>query len=450
MSSDKYPHLGFDPAPGDLETVRLLVAAVGKVSRDGGTAQTQLGKIGTSDGIWVGKSADAFTDSVSKIPPYLKKALDSLGDAHRALASWETSLDGFQARARKLEEEAATAAKQVSSAKTSLTGLPENTSGMSKKELEKDKKGKEKAVDTADAELEAIRNRAHTLNTEYNTAAGSVARTVRNAADDAPPEPGWFDDLVDAVSEFVSDAWDTLTDPNFWKLVGDLLADIAMVIGVICLFAIPFGGIAGLAMIGLIVGAGALASHGIALAGGAEGVTWQTLAWDAAGVFAGGVGLAGARLAQAGRALVQSGRTLRATQGFAATLGKIGPGNWGGIAQIPSGVANSARGFATAAKGWTHVAAGNALDWGATFAGAAFAGGSNMNDGRWTDGDWNISDMPIVGPGKGFADYFGAPDETQTVAPGPLGPQVDAPTTLTSSGSSFTNGLNPSQYGTAA
>ncbi|MFC7513121.1 hypothetical protein ACFQV4_35875 [Streptomyces thermocarboxydus] len=77
MGSSKYPTLGFDPAPGDLETVRLMVKAIGRVNRESGTAQTQLGRIGTSDGIWDGKAADTFVKSVDKIPPYLKRALDS-------------------------------------------------------------------------------------------------------------------------------------------------------------------------------------------------------------------------------------------------------------------------------------------------------------------------------------------------------------------------------------
>ena len=134
MGSSKYPHLGFDPAPGDLETVRLMVSAIGRVDRDSATAQTQLSKIGTSDGIWVGKSADTFTKSVEKIPPYLKKALGSISSAHRALSGWETSLDGFQTRARKLEEEAAAAAQKVSTTKGTLDGLPKEASALSEKE----------------------------------------------------------------------------------------------------------------------------------------------------------------------------------------------------------------------------------------------------------------------------------------------------------------------------
>ncbi|WP_434599724.1 putative T7SS-secreted protein [Streptomyces sp. A5-4] len=453
MSSSKYPNLGFDPAPGDLETVRQMVSAVSRVTRESGTARTQLSKIGTSDGIWAGKSAQAFTDSVSNIPPYLQKALTAMDSAHRALSSWEGSLSGFQSRARKLEEEAAEAAKKAGSAKGTLGTVKDETSGMTDKEkedLKKDKKGKQDAYDTANGELEAVRKRAHTLNSEFTTAADGAARSIKDAADDAPPEPGWFDDLVDSVGNFLADSWKVLSDPNFWKLVGDFLADLAMVIGIICLFAIPFGGIAGLALIGLIVGVGALAAHGAAMAGGAEGVTWETLAWDAAGVFAGGVGLAGAKLAQAGRVLVQSGRTLRASQGLMSTIGKIGPGNWAGLAKIPSGMANSARGFTMAAKGWTHIASGNALDWGGTVAGAAFALGSNANDGRWTDGKGNVSDIPLVGPINAMTKYEMPKDNDRVVAPGPLGPQIDVPATLTGAGNSFTTGLGPGQFGTAA
>ncbi|MFF8536955.1 phage holin family protein [Streptomyces sp. NPDC015532] len=454
VGSSEYPCLGFDPAPGDLETVRLMVSAIGRVNRDSGTAHTQLSKIGSSDGIWVGKSADAFSTSVEKIPPYLKKALDSVGSAHRALSNWETSLDGFQSRARKLEEEAAAAAKKVSSAKGALHGLPDDTSALSEREKdehEKDKKSKQKACDEANSELEAVRGRAHSLHTEYTTVADATARTIKDAADDAPPEPGWFDDLVDGFTDFLSDAWDVLTDPNFWKLVGDVLADVAMVIGVICLVALALGtGVGALGLIGFIVGVGALAAHSAAMIGGAEGMTWQTLAWDALGVVAGGVGLAGARLARLGRVMVQSGRALRASEGFMATLGKIGPGAWGNIAKIPSGMGNSLRGFSMAGQGWVHVATGTTLDIVGTVTGAGFAIGSNTNEGRWLDGDWNISDVPVVGPIAGFASYEAPESEPRIMAPGPLGPQFDASTSLTSAGQSFTNALQPSSFGTAA
>ncbi|MFW6722168.1 putative T7SS-secreted protein [Streptomyces sp. MAR4 CNY-716] len=448
---EDFPHLGFDPAPGDLDTVSRLVTAISTVTGQSGTAQSQLKRIGETDGIWVGKAADAFSDSVSEIPPYLEKALTSLNAAHRALSSWETSLTGYQSRARKLEREAEDAAARVGSAQRALDGLPGDTEGMTDKEKEehkKEKKGKSDSLDTANTELEAIRGRARALNAEFNGDAETAARQIKNAADDAPPEPNWFERRLDDLGNLLEAAWDTITDPNFWKLIGDILADVAMVIGIICLLAMPFGGIAGLALIGLWVGAGAFAAHAIALAGGAEGMTWQTLAWDAAGVLAGGIGLAGARLAQSGRALVQAGRNLRATEGFAAALGRVGPGNWGNLARLPSGMANSLRGFAMAGQGWMNVATGNLIDWSATVAGASFAIGSNMNPGRWTDGNWNVADIPLVGPISALADYRSP--EPDVVAPGPLPPQVDPPVMLASAGDSFTRGLNPSQMGTAA
>ncbi|MBC9723463.1 putative T7SS-secreted protein [Streptomyces sp. TRM68367] len=204
--------------------MKLLVSAVGAVIEGSGQAQTELGKVGTSEGVWAGKSANTFADSVSVIPPYLKKALGSLDSAHRALSSWETSLGGFQARARKLEEEAAEAARKASTAKQNLDGLTKDTSGMSdteKDDHEKDKKDRQRAYDSANNELEAVRGRARTLHVEFTAAAGDTSRRIKDAADDAPPEPGWFDELVDGIGEFFSDAWDTITDPNFWKLVGD-------------------------------------------------------------------------------------------------------------------------------------------------------------------------------------------------------------------------------------
>ncbi|WP_121748537.1 putative T7SS-secreted protein [Streptomyces sp. E2N166] len=449
MSSDKYPNLGFDPAPGDLESVRDLVKAVGRVTSGGDTAQTELSKMGTSDGIWAGKSATAFQDTYSAVPPYLKKALGSLDTAHRALSSWERQLDGFQARARKLEEEAAEAARKVSSARSAVDSLPSSDSGMSEKDEKKhEKEAKEKKgdLDSATGELSAVRSRAHSLQTEHEQAAADVTRLVKGAADDAPPEPGWFEEALDAVGDLLADAWDTITDPNFWKLIGDILADIAMVVGVLAIF------FSGLGVAAFIIAGLALAFHLAAKAGGAD-VTWETIAWDAVGVFAGGLSLAGSRLAQSGRALVTAGQELRLSSGFMKALGNVRFGNLlNGLRGLPSGVANSARGLGMAGKGWSFVAAGTAVDKAATWAGAALAIGSNMHSGtwdqgRWTDGESKIGDIPVVGP---FMDYFGPADEEEVVAPGPSSATFDAPTALNSSGSTFTKHLDPSQMGVAA
>lgn len=248
------------------------------------------------------------------------------------------------------------------------------------------------------------------------------------------------------MGDLLSDAWDTITDPNFWKLIGDILADIAMVVGVLAIF------FSGLGVAAFIIAGLALAFHLAAKAGGAD-VTWETIAWDAVGVFAGGLSLAGARLAQSGRALVNAGRELRLSSGFMKALGNVRFGNiLNGLRGLPSGVANSARGLGMAGKGWSFVAAGTAVDKAATWTGAALAIGSNMHNGtwdqgRWTDGEFKIGDIPVVGP---FMDYFGPTDEGEVMAPGPTSPTFDTQTALSSSGSTFTKHLDPSQMGTAA
>ncbi|MFE4409917.1 hypothetical protein [Streptomyces sp. NPDC056821] len=467
MSSLKYPNLGFDPAPGDLETVKVMVSAMGRVTRDSGTAQRQLSKIGTSDGIWAGKSAKTFADSVEKIPPYLKKALTSVSSAHRALSGWQTSLEGFQTRARKLEEEAAEAARKVSAAKGNLDGLPTGTSKLSDKEqekLEKEKKEKQKAYDTAGDDLEDVRRRARSLHTEYAQAADATARTIKAAADDAPPEPGWFDDLVDGFKEFLSDAWKTLSDPNFWKAVGDMLADLALVLGVLALIGVP-----GLGLVGLLIAGGALAAHVGAMIGGADGVTWQTLAWDAAGLFAGarafkglkmakqGKGLmkAGAALKSLGKANVRAGEALRMGKGFAASLGKAGrnifkQSPWKNMKGIGDGVRNSLKGFRQTKQGYRQIgqgerqiaagremaARGNTMDGRWTQAGVGLGGLSNLN-GRWLDGNWNLADIPVVGTSPPLLNYD-------------YGHHSGPSQALSSAGGTFADGLQPVQAGAAS
>ncbi|MFH8527382.1 putative T7SS-secreted protein [Streptomyces tendae] len=467
MGSSKYPNLGFDPAPGDLQTVQLMVSAMGRVTSDSGTAQTNLSRLGSSDGVWAGKSATTFAESVDKIPPYLKKALNSVSSAHRALSGWEAGLAGFQSRARRLEEEAAAAAQKVSTAKGGLDGLPQSTSGMSdqqKEEHEKEQKGKRKAYDTANDELEDVRRRARSLHTEYTHAADTTARAVKDAADDAPPEPGWFDDLVDGFKEFWSDTWETLSDPNFWKAVGDMLADLAMVIGVLAMIGVP-----GLGLIGLVIAGGALLAHAGEMLGGADGVTWQTLAWDAAGLFAGARAFKGLKMAKQGKGLMKSGNALKATgqanaragealrmgQGFAASLGKAGrnifkQSPWKNLKGIGDGVRNSVKGFRQTnlgyrqigqgerqiAAGRNMIARGNTMDARWTQAGVGLAGGSNLNGGRWLDGDWNMADIPVVGTAPPLLDYDYGHHSSPSQA-------------LSSAGGTFTDGLQSSAPGVA-
>ncbi|MFJ6070002.1 putative T7SS-secreted protein [Streptomyces sp. NPDC093065] len=450
MSKHGYPNLGFDPAPGDLEAINDLVLAVGTVSSDGTTTKTELDKIGTDDGLWVGKAANAFTDTYSEVPPYLKTALSAMEEASRALNTWHREVSNFQARARRLEEEAAAAARKAGSARSTLDGLPSETTSMSAKELEehdKDKREKKKACEAAEDELASIRNRAHSLNDEFNTSAAHAASQLRKATDYAPPEPGLFDQLVGIASDMLEGAWDCVTDPDWWKALGDVLADIAMVIGVICFITIFTGGLGWLAVAGCIVAAGALASHAIAMKMGAD-VTWETLAWDAAGLFAAGTGLAGAKLAGAGRGLVAAGRELRAAEGLVSRFSGMGlnPRTWIYPLSAPSGAVRSLEGFVMSGGGRVAAGVGEVIDKLSNGSGLTLAGGSNIE--RWFGDSLSKQDIPVLGP---ILDYMNPPDkyddnydDTDLVGPPK---KVDPPVMLSSAGDSFLNGLKPASGG---
>lgn len=475
-----FPTLGFNPAPGDLEALRGLVGTVRRVVREGETAQTELNKIGAGDGIWAGKAATAFSDSVSEIPPYLRNALGSLGAAQRALESWERSLTSHQERARKLEREAAAAAQRVSAAQGGVDGLPRDAEGMSgeeKDEHEKEKKAKQAALTSANDELEDVRRRARSLNAEFVSAGDDTARQLARAADNAPPEPGWLDRALGGIGDMFGGIQDFLEEHrDLLKFIGDICADIAMVVGVICvgilIAGLFFSGVGvpfALGLIGTIAAAGALLGHGGAMIGGHPDVTWQTLAWDAAGLVAGGIGLRGTRLVSSGRGMVNAGqgivtqgenmidagRSLRASGGLLAQLKglRLSPSSLG------EGVRNSLRGISQGLQGRNVVnegarvimegqrliSRGNFFDKGGLFSGLGLSGGSNLNPQRWLDGDWNISDVPVLGP---ISDFRGPQQETRANSAPPR--PFDASTALSSAGNTFTGGLTRSRMGPAA
>lgn len=459
-----FPHLGFDPAPGDLDDLSTLVSLVGRVSGEGTSAHTEVNKIGASDGIWVGKAADKFSESVSEIPPYLKKALGSLDEAHRALSSWHTSLTRFQATARRLESEAADAAGRVSTAQGSVDGLPADTEGMSdreKEDHEKEQKGKKRALSDAQGELEDIRTRARNLNGEFDTEARSAARRLREAADDAPPKPNWFERRINDLGNMLENAFASITDPDFWKAIGDFLADAAMVVGILALLGVP-----GLGWIGLALAGGALLFHGAAFLGGAEGVTWQTLAWDAAGVFAGFRAVKGMRLAKAGKDLKSAGTTIRTlgadslnaaktlknTAGFKAMASNFMRKPWKvkeGLQGLRTGAQNSLQAFREMRQSYRWIDKGNSmvrqgesmissgrlkdLRW--TQGGVGLSGGSNINgryffeDGAPWYGDWNTGDIPLVGTAPKVWDF--------------VEPNRDLSQPLASAGTTFDSGISP-------
>lgn len=319
MSSTAYPALGFDPAPGDVAQVERLVSQLRTTGSELTSIRNEIRAIGRMDGAWVGKSATAFVDQLGELPGYLDRATSSTDTALRALGGWQRDLEEFERMGRVYEQRAEEARQRVAAARASLTTLPETTPDMSDQqvqELQERTQAAQQSVNAADAELSEIVSSAQRMLDEHQARASEVAALVRTAADEAPPDPSWWEEIgnfFEDVGEFFVNIADAVvtwvkTHGELLKLIGDLLADIALVVGLV---AIALGGPLTWVIAAGLLSLGAFAFHGVADSVGAE-VSTKTLVYDALGVFAAGLGVGGKLIAASGMRMAAAGsRTMR-------------------------------------------------------------------------------------------------------------------------------------------
>ncbi|MEU2774166.1 putative T7SS-secreted protein [Streptomyces sp. NPDC007162] len=233
IPNPNYPHLGFNPTPGDTDTVHDLCTKLGncaKVLEESHGLVTKL-----MDGsYWEGDAAVAFREQIEDgpLPLNLKNAAHSIRKAARQLDSWEGELEEFQRRAKKLEQEAKDAQDALDTAK-GTAAKAKNDPGLKDKGSEHDKAQKSlthasTAVEAAQSELHKIVGRARKLAEEHEEKARYRAGKIRDATHKlAPHEPGWLDEFSD---------W-------FTENLPDILSFTAGVIGLVALF-VATGGVA--------------------------------------------------------------------------------------------------------------------------------------------------------------------------------------------------------------
>ncbi|WP_316773747.1 putative T7SS-secreted protein [Streptomyces sasae] len=233
IPNPNYPHLGFNPTPGDTDAVHNLSTKLGncaKVLEESHGLVTKL-----MDGsYWEGDAAVAFREQIEggPLPLNLKNAAHSIRKAARQLNSWEGELEEFQRRARKLELEAKDAQDALDAAKGNASKA-KNDPGLEGKGGEHDRARKSltqanTAVETAQSELDKIIGRAKKLAEEHEEKAQYRAGKIRDATHKlAPHEPGWLEEFGD---------W-------FTENLPDILSFTAGVIGLVALF-VATGGVA--------------------------------------------------------------------------------------------------------------------------------------------------------------------------------------------------------------
>ncbi|MGW1896655.1 hypothetical protein ACWCQB_04190 [Streptomyces hirsutus] len=260
-----YPHLGFNPVPGDTETVRGLhkkLSGCAKVLEDTHELVTKL----LDGSYWKGDAAVAFREQLDDgpLPLNLRNAARSIRKAAKQLSCWEGELDDFQRRAKRLESDAAEAQAAVDLAKGRATKAEDHP------DLEKKGNGDGAAqraltraqadVEEAQAELDKVIGKAKRLAEEHERQAKHRATKIREATKKlAPHEPGMFDKALD---------W--LTDN-----LPDILSFLAGVAGVV---AILFAGPLGLAMVAaLMLAASGLSAAALSLRLSANPETLESL-----------------------------------------------------------------------------------------------------------------------------------------------------------------------------
>lgn len=240
MPNPDYPHLGFNPVPGDTETVRRLhkkLSGCAEVLQDTYDVVTKL----LDGSYWKGDAAVAFREQLDDgpLPLNLKNAAHSIRKAARQLSRWEGELDDFRRRAKRLEDEAKEARAAVDRAEgraAEAKGHPGlEQKGADQEAAQRALTRANKDVEEAQAELDGVIGKARRLAEEHERRAQHRARKIRDATKKlAPQEPGWFDEALDWLNDNLP----------------DVLSFLAGTAGVV---AILFAGPLGLAMVAVLM-----------------------------------------------------------------------------------------------------------------------------------------------------------------------------------------------------
>ncbi|NYI08004.1 hypothetical protein [Allostreptomyces psammosilenae] len=282
-----FPALGYNPAPGSIESITQLSESLGRAASTLGEAHTILTDIaGSSSEDWQGEARDAFAQKVGELPRYLDQSQEALGEASVQLSNWKDRLAQFQDTARRYEEEAAEATRQYQTAQEdpafALVGQYFETAEQLQQAQDQ--------IDAANAtlarrqaELQDVIDRARQLFEDHQEEAGRVADVLREYADRAPDAGFWegvgdfFGNMGEAIKDWATENAGLLQAIGDWASLGSTILGIA---SLATLWFPPLSGALALASAGLALTA--VGTKSLAKLGGAN-IGWGQIGLDALG-----------------------------------------------------------------------------------------------------------------------------------------------------------------------
>lgn len=228
MSRRSFPHLGRDPAPGDVELTRGVARQVSALSVELGRIVAEVD--GANGGEWTGQTAEAFRATLrDELLPLLRKARDSFDRAGHSLGGWAEALAGFQAEAQALEREAASRQATLDAARRALSYSPSGADAIALASLDDN-------LARATSAVSQLEHQADELHHRYLQAASSVAGELDQAGWTAPTEPGdWLERLGESIRSWIEEQ-----DASWDLLAGDLWLDLAIARGETVTNAVEF------------------------------------------------------------------------------------------------------------------------------------------------------------------------------------------------------------------
>ncbi|MPZ80279.1 MAG: hypothetical protein GEV28_07740 [Actinophytocola sp.] len=204
-----FPALGFDPTPGEPESVQAVLLSMSRAMRTIAATLPRLEEACsiTDDADWGGSAAEEFSDHGDDLPQGLGKGAEAMGTAAEALAEWGALMKANQDKAEDLEDKAKKLKKQIAEADDAVTSaasaVPRDPGNPHYGARYDAYLGAVDAAADLDAKLEQVVDDAHRLEAKHLREADAAADGIRSGPDDAfePENDAWYVQTLDGVSK---------------------------------------------------------------------------------------------------------------------------------------------------------------------------------------------------------------------------------------------------------